>query len=96
MLTKHEPYPAFALDRWWDIVAANRTAEHLFQALSATSPNAVELFLGQGPVRQMLENWSEVAWVTVARLRNEVSSCGADERLLELLRHAEALVKGVP
>jgi hypothetical protein len=44
----------------------------------------------------MLENWSEVAWVTVSRLRNEVSSCGADERLLELLRRAEALVKGVP
>lgn len=95
MLTKHEPYPAFALDRWWDIVAANRTAQHLFKALGATSPSAVDLFLGEGPVRQMLDNWSEVAWVTVARLRHEVSAGGADERLLELLRRAEAFVKGV-
>lgn len=95
MLLKHEPYPAFALDRWWDIVAANRTARLLFEALSATSENAIEVFLGEGPVRHLLDNWSELAWATVSRLRHEVSSCGADARLLELLRRAEALVKGV-
>ena len=96
MLAKHEPYPAFALDRWWDIVAANHTAQHLFNALGATSPNAIEVFLGDGPVRQMLDNWSELAWSTVSRLRSEISTGGADERLVQLLQRAEGLVKGVP
>lgn len=96
MLAKHEPYPAFALDRWWDIVAANRTAEHLFKALGATSPNVIEVFLGDGPVRQMLDNWGELAWSTVSRLRSEISACGGDDRLVQLLQRAEALVKGVP
>lgn len=96
MLAKHEPYPAFALDRWWDIVAANRTAQHLFQTIGATSTNAIEAFLGEGPVRHLLDNWSEVAWSTVARLRSEISTGGADDRLRQLLERAEALVKGVP
>jgi transcriptional regulator with XRE-family HTH domain len=95
MLAKHEPYPAFALDRYWDIVAANGTAQHLFRVLSATSHNAIEVFLGEGPVRQLLDNWSELAWATVSRLRNELGTGGADERQLLLLRRAEALVKGV-
>jgi transcriptional regulator with XRE-family HTH domain len=96
MLSKHEPYPAFVLDRWWDIVAANRTAQHLFEAIGAAAPNAIDAFLGDGPVRQALENWSELAWSTVARLRSEISTGGADDRLLKLLARAEALVKGVP
>lgn len=96
MLSKHEPYPAFALDRWWDIVATNRAAERLLSALGASASNAIDAFLGEGPVRQKLDNWNEVAWTTVARLRTEISTSGADDRLRSLLQRAEALVKDVP
>lgn len=96
MLRQHEPYPAFVLDRYWNIVKANATAERLFSALMPSMPvSAVEMFLGPGPFRQVVENWEEVAWVTLTRLRREVALAGADDALRELLARAERLMDDV-
>jgi transcriptional regulator with XRE-family HTH domain len=97
MLKQHEPYPAFAIDRWWDIVAANRPAQRLLpQAFAGDNrTNAIEVFLAPGMVRDIMENWQELAWTTVARLRREVAAAGSDRRLRALLDRAEALIADV-
>lgn len=92
MLRQHEPYPAFVLDRYWNIVQSNEAAAQLFTALMPeAAANAVEMFLGPGPFREVVENWQEVAWVTLTRLRREVSLAGGDDRLRALLARAEDL-----
>lgn len=90
MLAQHEPYPAFVLDRYWDIVRANATADRLFANLLPERPwNAVDVFLGPGPFRELVENWQEVAWVTLLRLRREAAVSGPEDPLHELLARAE-------
>lgn len=97
MLKQHEPYPAFAIDRWWDIVAANRPAQRLLPQVAGDDirANAIELFLAPGSVREMVENWQELAWATVGRLRREVAATGSDRRLRALLERAETLIADV-
>lgn len=97
MLRQHEPYPAFVIDRWWDVVAVNEPAERLFpEVTSGAQANAIETYLGPGIMRQVVENWAEVAWVTVHRLRHEAALAAEDERLQALLRRAEELIADVP
>lgn len=95
MLEQHDPYPAFVIDRYWDIVDTNAAAARLFP-ITAETPNAIETFLGPGMFRDIVENWAEVAWSTLARLRREVAASGSDERLAKLLAHAEKLLADVP
>ncbi len=96
MLKQHEPYPAFVIDRYWNVVRANATAGRLFAGLMPEQPfNAVEMFLGPGPFRQVVENWEEVAWVTLNRLRRDAALAGRDERLNALLARAEELMADV-
>lgn len=96
MLNQHEPYPAFVFDRYWDVVKANASADRLFAGLMPERPfNAIEMFLGPGPFRQVVENWPDVAWVTLNRLRRDVTLAGNDERLHALLARAETLMADV-
>lgn len=97
LLDSHDPYPGFALNRWWDIVMVNRAARQIFAPLLGDGPgNAIELFLGSPAFRQVVENWAEVAWVTLGRLRHEVALSGGDERLSKLLESAERYLEQTP
>jgi transcriptional regulator with XRE-family HTH domain len=96
MLLQHEPFPAFVLDHHWNIVRGNDTAMRLFSSMVPDMPfNAVEMFLGPGVFREVVENWEEVAWVTLHRLRREVTFAGNDVELQALLARAEALMSEV-
>lgn len=97
MLAQQEPYPAFALDRHWNIVRTNETAADLFASTMPAGPpyNAVRLFVGPGPFRRLCENWQEVAFVLLARLRRDVVTAGGDETLRALLAEAESFLADV-
>ncbi len=96
MLLQHEPFPAFVLDHYWNIVRGNDTALRLFSTMVPEMPfNAVEMFLGPGVFRDVVENWEEVAWVTLHRLRREVTIAGNDEQMQSLLARAEELMRDV-
>jgi transcriptional regulator with XRE-family HTH domain len=94
LLAAHEPYPAYVIDRWWDVVDANQAGRRLFPHDLAL-PNAVEAFLGPGPLREMVVNFEAVAWAYLRRLRSEVAEA-SDDRLLALVQRAEALLADVP
>ena len=96
MLESHEPYPAYVIDRWWDLIDANAAGRRLFPQTVEGPFNFVDGFLGPGPMREMIENFSAVGWIGLRRLRREVADSGPDERLRELLERAEAYMKDIP
>lgn len=95
LLAEHEPFPALVIDRWWDVIAANSAAKRFLPENLDGRANVVDLFLSPGPLRSSIENFSEVAWTFLRRLRAEVSDAGPDPRLEALLERAERVMRGV-
>jgi transcriptional regulator with XRE-family HTH domain len=88
ILTGHEPYPAVVVDRWWNLVAANR-AIALFTDLAAPHlleppVNVLRASLHPEGFAPRIVNLGEWRAHLVERLRRQVVLTG-DERLTELL-----------
>ena len=86
ILDAHEPYPAFVLDRYWQIVLWNRTQEVLLSELvgshgSPSDINALDLVFKPGMGREQFLNWDEVARAVLRRLRRQVVRVGPDDPL---------------
>ena len=96
MLEAHEPYPAFVINRWWDLIDANAAGRRIFPQSSDGPINLVDAILGPGPMREMIENFSAVGWMFLRRMRREVAGSGPDERLQDLLGRAEVYMRDVP
>lgn len=89
ILDVHEPYPAFVLDRTWQIVLWNRTQGLMLSKLhgpdgSPADLNALDLVFAPGPMRESLVNWEEVARAVLRRLRRQVSRVGPGDPLHEV------------
>jgi transcriptional regulator with XRE-family HTH domain len=79
MLERHAPWPAFAIDRHWRIVATNRPATILFAGLSlAAGDSLLEAFVHSAGLHAAIENWPEVARHMLSRLRTESAHLGGD------------------
>ena len=96
MLESHEPYPAFVINRWWDLIDVNAAGRRIFPESAEGPANLVDTILGPGPARERIDNFSAVGWVFLRRIQREVAESGPDERLQELLTRAEAYMKDVP
>lgn len=91
LLARHTPYPGLVVDRHWNLVEANPAAATMLGAagLSGTV-NLMRGFIDSGPLRNMVENWSEVAAMTLSRLRMEIAHLGGDETLEGFARELAA------
>lgn len=96
LLKNHEPYPAFVMGRYWNVVDANSAGRLMLPVVEGRTANAVDLFLVPGSWRDSIENFAEVATVFVSRLRREVAESGGDERLAAMLQQTLELLDGVP
>jgi len=96
MLESHQPYPGYVINRWWELIDANTAGRRFFPQTGDGPIDLVDAFLGPGPFREMIENFSAVGWMFLRRMRREVADSGPDERLQELLERAEAYMKDVP
>ncbi len=90
MLARHEPYPAYVIDRHWDIVRANAAADRLLPA--EADRNVVRLVYG-GAWRDAIDNWAEVAVAGLARLTAEAARHPGDEVLAGLVDLASDAVR---
>jgi transcriptional regulator with XRE-family HTH domain len=82
ILSHHEPYPAFVLDRHWRVVRANAAGERLVNRLADAATlasvaengrvNFMRLMFEPKRVRARIRNWREIAPALVARMRKEV------------------------
>jgi transcriptional regulator with XRE-family HTH domain len=91
VLTGHEPYPAFAVDRWWTMLASNAALGPLLEGVSddlLTPPvNCIRVALHPDGLAPRIVNLSEWKGHLVHRLQREAQVTG-DPRLVELLDEA--------
>ena len=88
VLLSHEPYPALAIDRHWNLVAANRAVGPLIAAaapaLLAPPVNVLRLSLHPDGIAPHILNLAEWRGHLLERLKRQVAA-SADEVLAELL-----------
>ncbi|HEU4643348.1 MAG TPA: helix-turn-helix transcriptional regulator [Gemmatimonadaceae bacterium] len=94
LIVEHqEPYPAFVLNRRWDILRTNRAAMRVcgFFGTASRHDNMLRQFFDPDDVRAVVANWEEVAADLVRHLQEEIaavpSDAGARALLDEVLRY---------
>ncbi|WP_322796304.1 helix-turn-helix transcriptional regulator [Tepidiforma sp.] len=103
-LDLHEPFPAVAADRCWEVRAANRAFERLVQALGNARwnpgrPGGINLLraaLHPAGIRPFIANWDEIAAETWRRAAADaLEPGGSDLRavLAELEAHVPAVLR---
>jgi transcriptional regulator with XRE-family HTH domain len=97
IIEHQEPYPAFVLNRRWDILMANRAALHVAEYVIGGSkhPNMLRQFFDPADLRQVVVNWEEVAGDLLRHLQDEVAAAPTDARARALLDEVMAY-PGVP
>jgi transcriptional regulator with XRE-family HTH domain len=93
VLTGHEPFPAAVVDRWWNLVAANRNVSLFLEGVAPhlleTPANVLRVSLHPDGMAPRIVNLAEWRGHLLDRLRREVAAT-ADGRLAELLAEVEA------
>lgn len=96
MMAHHEPFPAFVLNRRWDILQATQGAMRVGQYLGGGRHANMQLqFFDPGDLRAAVVNWEEVAGDLIRHLHDEVASFPGDAGLRALLDQVLAF-PGVP
>ncbi|MHA6203750.1 helix-turn-helix domain-containing protein [Dyella soli] len=98
IIAQQEPYPAFVLNRHWDIQMANAAAMRVTGFLlggGSGHRNMIRHFFDPQGLRAAVVNWEEVAGDLVRHLHNEVAGAPSDETARALLDEALAY-PGVP
>lgn len=89
ILAQQEPYPAFVLDRRWNIVQANAAAARVNQCVMRGAmpqhDNMIRLLFAPGPFRDAVANWHEIAGDLLRHLYQEVAMNPADRAAKALL-----------
>lgn len=93
VLAGHEPYPALAVDRHWNLVASNRALQALLvdvpPAMLTPPVNVLRLSLHPEGVAPRIENYHEWRAHLLERLRRQIMASG-DEVLSRLLEELSA------
>jgi transcriptional regulator with XRE-family HTH domain len=92
VLTGHEPFPAAVVDRWWNLVAANRNVALFLEGVAGhllePPANVLRVSLHPEGMAPRIANLAEWRGHLLDRLRREVTAT-ADGRLAELLAELE-------
>ena len=92
VLEGHRPYPAFAIDRHWNIVASNGALPQLYEGVAAEllpAPNALRLSLHPQGLAPRTANLPEWRAHLLARLRHQIDLT-ADPVLVDLAKELQA------
>jgi transcriptional regulator with XRE-family HTH domain len=98
ILEQHEPYPAFAFNRYWDLVQANAGMIRLLDALRPGGPKNGNILLqifDPDDMRPVIANWEEAAGELLRHLHHEIRRSPTDARARSLLAQLTAF-PGVP
>jgi transcriptional regulator with XRE-family HTH domain len=107
MLTNHEPFPAIAIDRAWNIRMANAPFDtmstmlgaDLWQRVGGTQRNLMRLFFHPNGIKPFVTNWTAIAPLLWHRAQREAEALGGQEMkqvLTELGRYQDANTLRVP
>ena len=87
MLGNHEPFPAIAIDRCWNIRLANRPFEilaammgdEIWTRIGGSERNLMQLFFHPNGLKPFIPNWSTIAPVLWHRARREAEAIGGED-----------------
>lgn len=86
MLDRHDPYPGIAVDRHWNVIKSNQGAQMLLALASPDgTANMMDILMNSAGL-DLIENWDEVAMLSLTRLRTEILELGGDEKLSALMQ----------
>lgn len=88
MLKQQEPYPAFVVNRYWDVLQTNEAMPRIFNRLKPGGPkhgNVLRQIFDPGDMRPFVANWEEVAGEVIRHVHNDVAAAPTDVRMRELL-----------
>jgi transcriptional regulator with XRE-family HTH domain len=87
ILQHQEPYPAFLLDRRWDMIATNRAATRIVNYLRGGSAhtNMLRQFFDPADLRACVVNWEEIARDLIRHLHDVVAAWPSDAKARALL-----------
>ena len=82
MMTAHDPYPAFAVDRHWNIADLNASARRMMAPVADAFPldqpdrpvNMLDLTFSPDGMRPFITNWEDYARQAIQRLHREALS----------------------
>lgn len=93
VLQGHEPYPAVAVDRYWNILAMNRAAALFADAVDpevlGPQPNSYRIALHPRGMAPHVANFPEFAHHLLGRLRHD-AAVSADPHLAALVEEVES------
>ncbi len=88
IIRQQEPFPAFVIDRHWDVLMVNPAMERVFGALKPGGPihgNILRQVFDPADMRPLLANWEEVAGDLIRHLHHEAAAAPSDLRVRALL-----------
>lgn len=89
ILAQQEPYPAFLVNRHWDVVQANQAAARvgrfMMDGRDSTKTNMLQHIFDPGELRPAVANWDEVAGSLLRHLHSLIASSPSDQRAQQLL-----------
>lgn len=99
ILEQQEPYPAFVLNRRWDVLMANRAAARVnafvMRGRASAHANLIRQIFDPADLRPAVANWEEVAGDLIRHLHGEVAAAPSDAETRALLDEALSY-PGVP
>jgi transcriptional regulator with XRE-family HTH domain len=90
ILAHQEPYPAFVVDRRWEVLRANRGAARIARFLGVVSvhTNMVHQLFDPADLRAYIINWEELAGDVIRHLHDDVAAFPSDAQARTLLEDA--------
>ncbi|GLQ91270.1 helix-turn-helix domain-containing protein [Dyella acidisoli] len=89
-ITHQEPYPAFVLDRHWNVLMTNQAAVRignlLMQGRQSKHTNLLHQVFDPEDVRSVMLNWPEVAEKFIRHLHDEIAMAPSDQITQHLLQ----------
>jgi len=101
MLANHEPFPAIAIDRAWNIRLTNTSFDRLgtllgseiWTRIGGLEHNLMRLFFHPNGIKPYIANWGAIAPLLRHRARREAEALGGEEMkmvLSDLSQHQDA------
>jgi transcriptional regulator with XRE-family HTH domain len=92
MLQQQEPYPAFLLNRYWDVLSANRAAARISKLVlrgkTSSHANMIRHIFDPQDLRSAITNWEEVAGDLIRHLHTAIAASPSDTKARALLEEA--------
>jgi transcriptional regulator with XRE-family HTH domain len=91
ILKSHEPFPAFAINRSWDIVASNSAHSELLARMinprdqeTIGNGNIMRLLFHPNGMRKHIVNWSQLSGFLMRSLQSQLLTYPGDQALVDL------------